>query len=771
MTELAAWVAFPLVTALACLGTGLLAERLSGLRLEPALVAPVGLCGALVVVGAIFAAGGGVVLAGIGLALAASAGIVSARGELGRFRPGPGALAAGAAYALHIAPVAFTGTATFLGYNLLNDTAVHLALVDYLTDHGAGLVELPPSSYAAAIEEYVGRRYPLGSHELLAVLRLAVPVDPAALYQPFLAASMALAASAVFAVVRAAGIGARAAAGAAFVTVAGQLLFSFGLQGSIKELPLVAVLAAAAGLAPQVVRGERRAQAAALVGVAGAALYSIYGIYALPWLAPLGLLLAFALWREGRTLRPALAGVAAFALAAGPYFAPSIDYYSHHAVLESAAELGPLSGPVNPLQASGVWLNGDYRFDPTTAPGVTFVLALLALAGAVYGAVVAVRRRAWGPLAFLIPALVAWAAAAPRGSPYADAKLLAILCPPLVLFALLGWGGLRARRLRVPALAAVAGAILVSDALAYRVALPAPIDRLEELEAIGDRFRGRGPVLVNEFEEYVKHFGRDGGLSGPYERWNAGQAVLRAGVDPRPSRDYKLDELAPAFVQAHRVLVTRRSPAEDRPPSNYALARRGRWYDAWERRGPAPARHIAYGSRFSAAGFSHCGPLERRLGDGEFTGFVRPVAIRFDIARHRPLPPGWYVTARNPLTLDTTKGGSVFAQAITGPGRHEFWVRGRLVRRASVYVDGRFVGSAQASNRAAQWTRMGAIELRGGAHRVELRRPTRSLRPGDAAVDVLGPVVAVEARPGRLVRTREPRDLCGRGIDWVDVRD
>src|SRR5206468_1716165 len=150
---------------------------------------------------------------------------------------GFGGLAGFGAYLLHIAPVALTGQATFLGYNLLNDTAIHLALVDWIGDHGSRYIQQPPSSYGAAIHDYVGTRYPLGSHELLAALKPVVGLDPALVYQPFLALCAGIAAAAIVALVW--HLGPRRAALIAFAALASQLVFSFALQGSIKELAFI----------------------------------------------------------------------------------------------------------------------------------------------------------------------------------------------------------------------------------------------------------------------------------------------------------------------------------------------------------------------------------------------------------------------------------------------------------------------------------------------------------------------------------------------------
>src|SRR5438105_8235447 len=385
MHELLAWIVFPLVALALCAGIGMLAERVAGVELHPALLPALGFATAIVRLGPLFATGAGAVPGLVLLTVAAAAGFALRARSLTRLRPGLGALAGVAAYALHIAPVALSGTATFLGYNLLNDTAIHLALVDWISHHGSRWLAQPPSSYAAAIHEYVGTDYPLGSHELLAALKPVVGLDPALVYQPFLALSAALAAAAFFALLRRERAPRAPAAMAAVAALASQLVFSFALQGGIKEITFITCLAAAAALGGSTW----------LVALPAAAMYAIYGVYALAWILPLGLV---AIWAARPPLRTVVAAAGAFVLAVAIDIPGSIHYWRHgHSVITRGSELGPLAGPLNPLQAAGIWLNGDYRFTPSLSwLNLILILAVLALAAG--GLAAALRRRSVGPL-------------------------------------------------------------------------------------------------------------------------------------------------------------------------------------------------------------------------------------------------------------------------------------------------------------------------------------------------------------------------------------
>ena len=107
--------------------------------------------------------------------------------------------------------------------------------------------------------------------------------------------------------------------------------------------------------------------------------------------------------------------------------------------------------------------------------------------------------------------------------------------------------------------------------------------RLESSQSIGDRFAGAGPTLMTEYQPYgVRHFLRR------MEPESAGE--LRRRLVPLldgqgvPKGGYAdLDEFQTSGILVYKTLVLRRSPSESRPPSNYQLAWRGRYYEVWQR--------------------------------------------------------------------------------------------------------------------------------------------------------------------------------------------
>src|SRR3954447_26961455 len=90
---LLAWLVFPLLAGAICVGVGLLAERLAGARLEPALLAPLRYAAAIAALAPLFATGAGAVPALVLLVVLAVAGFALAA-DRRRLRPGAGAIAA-----------------------------------------------------------------------------------------------------------------------------------------------------------------------------------------------------------------------------------------------------------------------------------------------------------------------------------------------------------------------------------------------------------------------------------------------------------------------------------------------------------------------------------------------------------------------------------------------------------------------------------------------------------------------------------------------------
>ena len=414
---LLAWLVFPLLLCLLCLGCGLLVQLLSGCDVPGSLLIPLGF--ALIVVAAQAMVWGPspslatplvIALAVAGLRRRRLAPARVGRPTAGPPRPRP------AVFAVFAAPVVLSGDATFAGYTVLGDTSIHFILVDRLMEHGRDLSGLPPSSYKAALDAYFDTAYPVGAHVALGAVRPLVGQDVAWVFQPFLAFLAAMLSLSLYSLLG--GIVERRALRAAIALLAAQpaLVYAYALQGSVKELATVAVVATLLALVPLTVRegGLRRLVPLA---IASAAALAVLGPAVAPWLAPLLLACAVALaWSRrphwfARTARDAGFMLALAGLLSLPVLTQAADFVRENDdTATSQTELGNLLGPLDRLQAVGIWLEGDYRLK--LAGGMltlSRVLIALALAAAVAGIVWAVRRRAWLPLLYLGISLLAWA--------------------------------------------------------------------------------------------------------------------------------------------------------------------------------------------------------------------------------------------------------------------------------------------------------------------------------------------------------------------------
>ena len=98
-----------------------------------------------------------------------------------------------------------------------------------------------------------------------------------------------------------------------------------------------------------------------------------------------------------------------------------------------------------------------------------------------------------------------------------------MLTSPVVV--LLSWAGIAAllgssrsllRHWAAPLVAlALAGGVLVSDLAQYRSSNLAPTARYDEMASLNDRFAGRGPALLTDFDEFALYQLRDLDVAGP----------------------------------------------------------------------------------------------------------------------------------------------------------------------------------------------------------------------------------------------------------------
>jgi hypothetical protein len=783
MTLLVAWLVFPVVLAALCVGCGLLLDALAAGGIPGPLVPPTGLAVIIVVaqVPTLWAA--------------TAAGFATAR----RWRA-PATIvwplvAAMAVFAVYAAPIVLSGQATFAGYIRLDDTATWMGLTDRVMDHGRSLAGLPPSTYEATLAFNLGAGYPIGVFLPLGIARVLVGQDLAWIIQPYLAFCASLLALALWQLAEPVVRSRALRAAVAFVAAQSALLFGYYLWGGIKEAAGAALVATIAALAPLAVRERFASRSLAPLAVTCAALIGVLSgggaIWLMALLAPLAMV---AVLRLG--VIPGLARVGLFAAATAafcvPVLAPGGALPPTSSPLTSSSALGNLGHPLSKLQLFGIWPAGDFRLDPAD-PALAYTLIGVAGAAALLGLYWAWQRRAWAPPLYSLGALAACGVIVAAGSPWVEAKAMAIAAPAIVLLAMVGGGSLLsgaapALRARVPLLivglgllVAVAGGVLWSNALAYRDVNLAPRDQLAELETIGGRIAGEGPTLMTEYQPYgVRHFLRDAAPEGASELRRR-VVPLKGGGSLHKGQSADTDRFRLGAILTYRTLVLRRSPFQSRPPAPYRLIWRGRYYEVWQRPPSVPRAmlaHLGLGRGVQPGSVPRCSQvhrLARKAGKGGSllaAARERSETIRPGATMH---PAAWEWTGYPTSLLPTTPGTMRAVARVTRPDEYEIWLGGSVRPQVDLEVDGQPAGEVRHQlNNEGEFVLLGRARLARGAHTLTVTFRGADLHPGSGgSPNPIGPLVLSRQDPASEPVVRfDPSNaarLCGKRWDWIEA--
>jgi hypothetical protein len=362
------------------------------------------------------------------------------------------------------------------------------------------------------------------------------------------------------------------------------------------------------------------------------------------------------------------------------------------------------------------------------------------------------------------------------------------------------------------AMLAIAGGVIWSNVLTYTDVTLAPRPRLVELQHIGELVKGKGPTFINEYEVYAdRHFLREGAPVEPAE-YRPVTLPLRSGAVLTKAAWANLDAFPLSTLLPYRSIVTRRTPAESRPPSYWKLAWQGAYYDLWQRPEPAPSNileHIPYGEENT---HPYCGAAQETSAPEPICSMV-PTAIpscpqllgfaRKAISEHAHLlayvrprptftygdevlwPRGWLHEPVSHSLQPTAPGTAVGHIRVPSSRRYELFLAGGFGRGLEVSVDGRHVGAAtEQLSGFISWTHVADVYLTAGVHRFEYTYPQAGLAPGsgedlatpgDPALDRFTTLAGVELQPqsppARLVSlppSRAPA-LCNQPLEWLEV--
>jgi len=364
-------------------------------------------------------------------------------------------------------PFATSGRVGILGQGLVNDDmASHLLFTEWV------------SSHAGPTPDLIKDGYPLGPHAIVAA---TAKVSGASLIEGFAGLTGAIAVLlALTAFGALPGVRGWLRAPAAVLAASPYLAAAYLAQGAFKEPMLaLALLGFALSLPPlrpvwSLPSDSYRYQAGSdgyppgaragiPLGVIAAGTVYNYSFPGLAWLlvAAIVWMLVVAL-RERDAARSLLAGLrlrqrlrgarAALVLGIGiavvaglPEIFRLASFSSFEAFNPSGTGptvgFGNLRQPLNPLEAFGVWPSGEFRITPahSTTPEIAFYLgALLALTAFAWGLGRALSRRESALPSALLAATILYLASLALGTPYTQAKTLAIAAPLIMVIALRG---------------------------------------------------------------------------------------------------------------------------------------------------------------------------------------------------------------------------------------------------------------------------------------------------------------------------------------------
>jgi hypothetical protein len=785
---------YPVVLATLCIGTGLLIDRCSGGWLPGLLLPPVGAAG-LIGLSQLTTFLSPIATATPWMMTAAAiAGVALAwqrlRALAGRLADCRWQFVAPVlAYLLALAPVLLAGRPSFSAYLTLSDSAVHMTGADYLLQHGQAYGHLDlRNSYGQYINDYYNTSYPSGADTLFggSAFLLGLPLIWA--FQPFNAFMLASAAGPAWLLVRRIGLDRAWAALAALTATVPALVYGYELIGSVKEitaLGLILTLGVLVVLYPRWLRG--RANGAIPFALVAAAGVSALGAGFGAWVLAAAAILAVAMVRDAatdpraawRSLRLIGAGAVVLLAAALPTWTEVSRSLQVAQNIASTGNPGNLRTPLQTLQVFGVWLGESYKHPPAGVDlAVTNALIAVTIAAAASGVLRVIRARDYPLAGWFALTVIVWLALSEYSTTWVDAKTLMMTSPVLVILAWAGVAALRRSPLRhtAPLLAlALTAGVIASDALQYHSSNIAPTARYEELASVDHRFAGKGPTLFTDFDEYALYELRDLDVGGPNFEYSP-PALMGAGANYR--YPVELDRLPSATLRAYPLIVTRRDPSADRPPSAYRLLWQGTYYQVWGRQPGAPPAITDVGLSGSPA--EQCARIARLAG---VAGVARGRLVAAPSAQIVTIPlaqvsrPAGWVRLREGLGMNT-RGRLSVEFAVPAAGVWDVRLQGQIMPPVTVGVDGHPLGSVGAqlggNSVVRNTTSPLAVSLAAGHHRLSVARGGFSLAPGaGGSADLYGvfltPVSAPAQQPLVMVAPARWRSLCGRSYQWIEI--
>ena len=744
-----------------------------------------------------------------------------AGGEIGTVRAGAVLALVGAVLVAAI-PFMVNGRIGILGQGLVNDDmASHLLFTEWI------------SSHAGPTPDLIKDGYPLGPHAIVAA---TAKVSGASLIEGFAGLTWAIAALLALTTYGALpGAPDWVRVPAAILAASPYLAAAYLAQGAFKE-PMLGLALLGFALALPAVRGawslggdshgyhrdstgdshryQSPTRAAIPLGVIAAGTIYNYSFPGLAWLlgaALIWLLVVAIRERDGATsfiaglrLRERLSRArAAISLAIAIPIVCAIPEVFRLASFSNFEAFNPQgTGPsvgfgnlrqqLNPLEAFGVWPSGEFRISAANAstPEIAFYLGgLLALVAFAWGLGRALARRESALPSALLAAALLYLAALAVGTPYTQAKALAIGAPLVMLVALRGllgakplpgeeadlppggvarwWPPTPVRALvgiAVPALVVVfAAAAAFSTLLPLRQAAVGPDYHLQEMVQMRSIVDGQNVLFLGR-DNFVSWelIGSEvyAPITNHYDVEET-QSLYRATT---LNAKFDWDNVPPAVLDKfHWVVTTSAAEQSEAPPAFRPRLRTGDFI-LWQRVRPVGQRHTLFEPLNPGAPLDCSDRSEAPLGhlDGRASVFTaQPVVGRVwhpdaELTQTQPAMQSLFLTpGRWDISIQYASTQPLHVHA-TGPGITPFRAELRtnlLFRGPSPFYP---VGSL-------------VVKRAGGVvFEVDVDRPPAVGRLlGTDSKAYLTAIAATRADPSR--QTVPLSKACGRYLDWYEV--
>ncbi len=674
-------------------------------------------------------------------------------------------------------PLLASGRAGILGAGNQNDMVQHLTTAHWLDARDGEDTVL------------VRDGYPLGPHGVAAMvahasgMSLVHAFDGVTLAIPVLTALAALAALG--------GLPRPHRLIVASMTALCYLAASYLATGAFKETAEALFLLAFVLALRELSRGRNGAgwRAGIPLGFLAAGTIYTYSYLGLIWLiAAAGVFVLFELagaqggwqarWSRIRAAAPAaLGGVGALVVLSAPQTGRMLEFRRSSFAHQAIEGTGNLLHAISPVQALGVWLRADFRFNMPTA--VTVAVGIVVGAAAVIALVWWLRKRDFALPAGVLSAAVVYWLATENKNVYNQAKGLAIAAPLVALMvgaALAAWStgprrqsaraGSSATRARLLAVRAGALALLCAAAVSSFLALrdgPVSSDaHASDLAPVKNIVRDQ-PTLNMDQDDFSHWYlpGVDLG-TGPL-LYPTRTVPPRRGKPWHATQPFDFDSWSARNLNVFGYVIEPRTKFRSATPPAFRLVRQTRWFNVWKRTRPVRSRSVLEpGGRPSGA--LDCETAEgRRLARRAGVASVMP----------RPVVRGWRSWQGQPrragqaarLTVELPRGRwDVSLQYISTMGLD---VRGPGLRTSLPAHLGRigpywFVGTVRHRHDGRMHLRLTARQHGLLGRVLGARGFTRAIGVPDNL-----PLQGIAfTRHGARDRTVPLREACGRHVDW-----